>query len=120
SAFVPKGSGVSAPLFALSPPFLPLAIITLTFLLGFRFTCYYYRRAYYRSFWFSPPACAVPEPRARYTGETRFPLIIQNVHRYFFYVAVLISLVNTWDVIRAFRVGDGNFGIRLVTLIMLV
>jgi hypothetical protein len=23
--------------------------------LGFRLTCYYYRKAYYRSFWLSPP-----------------------------------------------------------------
>ena len=69
------------------PPFIPLAILVLPFLLGFRLTCYYYRRAYYRSFWQSPPACAVAEPHGRYTGETRFPLIVQNLHRYFFYAA---------------------------------
>ena len=57
----------------------------------FRLTCYYYRKAYYRSFWLSPPACAVPEPHAKYTGETRFPLILQNSHRYFFYAAVVLS-----------------------------
>ncbi|MGH8961102.1 MAG: hypothetical protein ACRDWT_07820 [Jatrophihabitantaceae bacterium] len=101
------------------PPFLPLAIIVLPFLLGFRLTCYYYRKAYYRAFWQSPPACGVAEPHGRYTGETRFPLIIQNVHRYFFLVAVLISLINSYDVIRAFRGGDGGFGIGLGTLIML-
>ena len=27
------------------------------------------------------------EPHEKYTGETRFPLIMQNLHRYFFYVA---------------------------------
>ncbi len=59
----------------------------LPFLLGFRLTCYYYRKAYYRAFWQSPPACAVAEPHGKYTGETRFPLIMQNVHRYFFYAA---------------------------------
>jgi hypothetical protein len=101
------------------PPFFPLAIIVLPFLLGFRLTCYYYRRAYYRAFWQSPPACAVAEPHGAYSGETRFPLIFQNAHRYFFYVALLISLVNTYDVIRAFRGGDGGFGIGLGTLIML-
>src|SRR3954466_6450726 len=26
---------------------------------GFRFTCYYYRGAYYKAFWADPPACAV-------------------------------------------------------------
>jgi hypothetical protein len=101
------------------PPFIPFAIIGLVFLLGFRVTCYYYRRAYYRAFWASPPACAVAEPHRRYTGETRFPLIVQNLHRYFFYAAVLISLVNSYDAIRAFRGGDGGFGVGLGTLIML-
>jgi hypothetical protein len=36
---------------------------------GFRLTCYYYRKAYYRSAWQSPPACVVAEPHGRYTGE---------------------------------------------------
>jgi hypothetical protein len=101
------------------PPFLPIAIISLTFLLGFRLTCYYYRKAYYRSFWLSPPACAVAEPRAKYTGETRFPLLIQNAHRYFWLMAVLISLVNSYDAVRAFRGGDGGVGLGLGTLVML-
>ena len=50
-------------------------------------TCYYYRKAYYRAFWLSPPACAVAEPHKKYSGETRLPLILQNVHRYFWYAA---------------------------------
>ncbi len=66
---------------------LPYALLSLPFLLLFRLTCYYYRGAYYRSVWQSPTACAVAEPHAKYTGETRFPLIIQNTHRYFFYIA---------------------------------
>ena len=69
------------------PPFIPFAIVTLPFLLGFRLTCYYYRRTYYRSFWGSPPGCGVAEPHAKYTGETRFPLILQNLHRYFWLAA---------------------------------
>ena len=67
---------------------LSAALIILIFPLGFRLTCYYYRKAYYRSFWLSPPACGVAEPHAKYTGETRFPLILQNVHRCFWYAAV--------------------------------
>jgi hypothetical protein len=102
------------------PPFIPLAIIVLPFLLGFRLTCYYYRRAYYRAFWQSPPACGVAEPHGKYTGETRFPLIVQNLHRYFFYAALLISLINTWDLIRAFRGPNDSFGFGLGTVIMLV
>ncbi len=100
------------------PPFVPFALLVLPFLLGFRLTCYYYRKAYYRSFWLSPPACGVAEPHARYSGETRFPLILQNAHRYFFYAAALIALLNTYDAIRSFRGADGGFGIGLGTLII--
>ena len=53
---------------------------------GFRFTCYYYRGAYYKAFWADPPNCTVGEPRKTYRGERTFPLIIQNIHRYFLYI----------------------------------
>jgi len=101
------------------PSLIPLALITLPFLLGFRLTCYYYRRTYYRAFWLSPPACGVAEPHASYTGETRFPLILQNLHRYFFLAAGVVSLVNTWDVVEAFRPAGHDFGFGLGTLVML-
>ena len=53
--------------------------------LGFRLTCYYYRKAYYRAFFLSPPACAVAGPRRRrYRGEAALPYILLNAHRYFF------------------------------------
>ena len=81
----------------------PYAALSLPFLLLFRLTCYYYRGAYYRSVWQSPTACAVAEPHAKYTGETRLPLIIQNTHRYFFYIAGIISVINTYDAIEAFH-----------------
>ena len=32
---------------------------------GFRLTCYYYRKAYYRGFWQSPPACGVADGHAQ-------------------------------------------------------
>ena len=73
---------------------------------GFRVTCYYYRKAYYRSFVWSPPACAVPDARTKYCGESRFPLILQNIHRYFFYLAILILLFLWWDAILAFSFPD--------------
>jgi hypothetical protein len=101
------------------PKMIPLAILTLPFLLLFRLTCYYYRKAYYRAFWQSPVACAVPEPRGKYSGETRFPLIMQNAHRYFWFVAVLISLVNTYDAILAFHSPTG-FGFGLGNIILVV
>ncbi|MCW2773896.1 MAG: integral rane protein [Nocardioides sp.] len=99
------------------------ALIILIFPLGFRMSCYYYRKAYYRAFWLSPPACAVAEPHAKYTGETRFPLIFQNVHRWFWYAAVIVSLILTYDVVLAFGPAEGESdGIHmgLGTLLMLV
>ena len=97
--------------------FLPYAAATLPFLLLFRLTCYYYRKAYYRAFWLSPPACAVAEPHGSYSGETRFPLLFQNAHRYFFYAAAVISLINTYDAIIAFQSPDG-FGLGLGNLVL--
>jgi hypothetical protein len=119
SASCPNGAQDFGTWFGHFPPFIPLAILSLVFLLGFRVTCYYYRRAYYRAFWLSLPACAVAEPHGKYTGETRFPLIIQNLHRYFWVIAALVSIVNTWDLIQAFRPEGHSFGFGLGTLIML-
>ncbi|RJQ78645.1 hypothetical protein D5S17_12610 [Pseudonocardiaceae bacterium YIM PH 21723] len=101
-------------------PLVTPPLFVLPFVLGFRLTCYYYRKAYYRAFWLSPPACAVAEPHAKYSGETRFPLIMQNIHRYFFYAAIPVALVLTWDTVIAFHGKDGGFGIGLGTLIMVV
>ena len=93
--------------------------MSLPFLLLFRLTCYYYRKAYYRSFWLSPPACGVAEPHRTYTGETRFPLIVQNAHRYFVYIGFVISLINTYDAILAFHSPSGlGFGLGNVILVV--
>src|SRR5579859_6306496 len=71
--------------------------------LSFRATCYYYRKALYRAFLLDPPACAVGEAGKRnYKGETAFPFILQNVHRYFLYVAVVFILFLWHDAIVAF------------------
>ncbi len=96
------------------------ALLILAFPLGFRVTCYYYRKAYYRAFFLDPPACAVAEPaKRRYRGETAFPFILQNLHRYFLY-AGFIFLIFLWkDAIYAFDF-DGRFGIGIGSLIMLL
>ena len=60
---------------------------------GFRVTCYYYRGAYYKAFWADPPSCTVGEPRKKYLGERSFPLIIQNIHRYFLYLALVFLVI---------------------------
>jgi hypothetical protein len=98
------------------------AIYILIFPLGFRLTCYYYRKAYYRAFWLSPPACAVSEPHKSYSGETKFPLIMQNIHRLFLYLGAILNVILTYDAIDAFFGFDGghSFGMGLGTLILLV
>ena len=99
-------------------PFSP-AILILGGPLGFRATCYYYRKAYYRAFFLDPPACAVGESRPhRYSGETRFPFILQNLHRYFLYVALIFLIILWYDAVRAFWF-DGSFGIGVGSLVLL-
>jgi hypothetical protein len=95
------------------------AILILIVPLGFRFTCYYYRKAYYRAIWQSPRACAVKEPHKRYSGESRFPLILQNVHRWFFYLGLLLNCILTWDAIEAFHFFNG-WGMGLGSLVLVV
>jgi hypothetical protein len=89
---------------------------------GFRLTCYYYRGAYYKAFWADPPACAVGEPRKSYLGERSFPLILQNVHRYFLYLALLFIVFLAYDAWNAmwFTGDDGqkHFGIGVGTLVL--
>ena len=97
------------------------ALFILIFPLGFRLTCYYYRKAYYRSFWMSPPACAVAEPHSKYTGETRAPLILQNGHRWFFYAGLIFNVILTYDAIIAFKNPEGEWGHMSVgTLVLLL
>ncbi|SDU53903.1 hypothetical protein [Jiangella alkaliphila] len=101
-------------------PFSP-AVLILVIPLSLRLTCYYYRKAYYRSFWMSPPACAVGEPHRRYSGETQFPLILQNIHRYALYVALAYNVLLTYDAVMAFKSPEGEWGhMGLGTLILVV
>lgn len=108
---------VSVPLFGswynLSP-----AILILWIPGGFRLTCYYYRKAYYRSFFWAPPACAVRDAPKTYAGETRFPFILQNIHRYFFWLSIPVLAFLWWDAIMAFSFPSG-FGIGLGTLVLI-
>src|SRR5262245_59279126 len=86
---------------------------------GFRATCYYYRKAYYRSFFLSTPACAVRDASKSYSGETRFPFLFQNVHRYFFYLSFVVLAFLWWDVFEAFRFPDG-FGLGMGTFLCFI
>lgn len=102
-------------------PFSP-ALLILPFPGLFRFTCYYYRGAYYKGFWADPPNCAVGEPRKSYWGEATLPLILQNFHRYFLVFALLILIVLAYDVWVALWWDDGaggrEFGIGLGTIVL--
>lgn len=103
-------------------PFSP-ALLILPFPGGFRFTCYYYRGAYYKAFWADPPSCAVGEPRKSYLGENSFPLILQNVHRFFMWVAIVFIALLAYDAFNAFwftneATGARQFGIGVGSLVL--
>ena len=109
------------------PGFLPFspALLILPFPAGFRLTCYYYRGAYYKGFWADPPNCAVGEPRNGYRGEKSLPLVLQNIHRYFLYAALVFLVILASDAYKAmwfFDRGTGrdHFGIGVGTLILAV
>ncbi len=102
-------------------PFSP-AFLILAGPAGMRFTCYYYRGAYYKSFWADPVACTVTEPRKTYRGENSFPLIMQNIHRYFLYPAIVFVMILGYDALKAMWFpdanGDTHFGIGVGTLVL--
>src|SRR4030095_15724140 len=99
-------------------PFSP-ALLVLWVPALFRLTCYYYRGVYYKPFWPAPPACTVGEPRKLYLGEQSFPLIMQNVHRYFLYFALILLCFLSHDVWKAMWFPDG-FGIGVGTIVLAV
>jgi len=94
---------------------------------GFRFTCYYYRGAYYKAFWADPINCGVGEPGFRkenYRGEKKWPLLIQNIHRYFLYIAIVFIGLLAWDAVKSYMFHDGagatRFGIGIGSLVMTI
>ncbi len=101
--------------------FVPIspALVILPFPLGFRLTCYYYRKMYYRNYFMEPAACAVGElgKTEVYAGETRFPFILLNLHRYFMYAAIVILVILSYDFVLAFR-HAGGYGVGLGTVVL--
>lgn len=112
------------------PDWWPLAIATPAILILwapalFRFTCYYYRGAYYKAFWGDPMNCGVGEPGFRgtkYRGERWFPLILQNSHRYFLYIALIFIIILTYDAVISFiwvdDAGNHAFGVGVGSLVL--
>ena len=69
--------------------------------IAFRFTCYYYRGAYYKAVFLSPPSCAIRGAPRRYRGETA-PFLFQNLHRYTLYCALFMLVCLWWEAAAAF------------------
>jgi hypothetical protein len=87
---------------------------------SFRFTCYYYRKAYYRAFAWDPPACAVGERAPhRYHGETRL-LLFQNLHRFAMYVAVVFLIILWKDAIEGVVAWKDGVHVGIGSLVMLL
>ena len=100
-------------------PYVPPAAFILWIPAGFRATCYYYRKAYYRAYFADPPGCSVSHFGGdKYCGETSFPFILQNLHRYFFYLATIVLAFLWYDAIIAFNF-DGHFGVGVGSLVLL-
>jgi len=113
------------------PPFWPSFLLYTPAMLaligpgGFRLTCYYYRGSYYKAFWASPPNCSVGKPHKKYTGERKFPLIVQNLHRYFMYITCLYLPILFFDFYKALWFENPSthateFGIGVGTVVILL
>jgi hypothetical protein len=103
-------------------PFSP-ALLILPIPALFRFTCYYYRGAYYKAFWADPPSCTVGEPRTSYRGEHSFPLVLQNVHRYMLFISLFVLAIlalDAWDALwfQDPATGAVKLGIGVGTLVL--
>lgn len=121
--FEPKLFGANGSVF-ISP-----ALIVLLGPIPFRATCYYYRRAYYRSWFMSPPACAVGDATRKYKGETVIPFWFNNLHRFAMYGALVFVPILWWGAIKSFYNTNGDidgqvvstgFGIGLGSIILVI
>ena len=98
---------------------LPATLLFIWAPLGFRATCYYGRRVYYRALLANPIAIAVDKPIKSYSGENSFPFILQNVHRYFLYLAILLAILHIYHAAESF-IFDGGFGIGFGSLLLTI
>ncbi len=113
---IPGAEGLGGPI----PKFLwwmSPAMFILIFPAGFRGTCYYYRKAYYRAFLQQPTACAVSKPWDDYKGETKL-LLVQNLHRYFLYAALAYLPILSYDVLLSTHFKGGSWGVSVGTLVL--
>ncbi|MBA3790914.1 MAG: succinate dehydrogenase [Rubrobacter sp.] len=106
------------------PGFVTAPLFVLWIPLGFRATCYYYRKAYYRAFFWDPPACSgkaqqLDRPWAEstesYRGE-RALFVLNNIHRYFLYASFVVVAFLWYDAVLTFF-PEGGFGVKVGSLI---
>ena len=106
------------------PAFITAPMFILWIPLGFRATCYYYRKAYFRAFFWDPPACSAGaqerEPRSaeNYRGE-RALFVLNNVHRYFLYGSFIVVAFLWYDTFLTFF-PNGSFAVKLGSILWLV
>src|ERR1043165_10236072 len=85
------------------PKWIAPAIFVMWMPAGFRLTCYYGRKAYYRALFLDPPGCAVAEYCTKnYRGELVF-WAFDNIRLYFLCLALGLVCMHIYHVIEAFR-----------------
>jgi len=110
------------------PTWLSPGLLILWIPIGFRATCYYYRKAYYRFYFADPAGCAVGEPTVhrRFALENAFPFILQNLHRYMLYLAFIplfflwLDLLPAFNIVPAESVADPRLRIGVGGVLFLV
>ncbi len=120
---------MTSPVQGLTDPFYSPTFLVLPLVAGFRATCYAYRKDYHRHLFRHPVACGVPDfnnaknadfPGERvgrsYTGETGI-FRLENLHRYFWYTAVLILPFFYYDLYLAMSY-NGEFTLGVLLLIL--
>ncbi len=119
---IPRGDGLGS-MVPLELAWMSPAMFILIFPIGFRATCYYYRKAYYRAFMQQPTGCAVSKPWDEYSGETGL-LLVQNLHRYFMYVALIYLPILSYDVWMSVNFHSAanvhSYGVSVGSMMLLV
>tara|TARA_Y100000766_G_scaffold265742_1_gene259532 strand:- start:1813 stop:2667 length:855 start_codon:yes stop_codon:yes gene_type:complete len=103
------------------------AMLILWIPFGFRGTCYYMRRVYYRTFFASPSACMVAEPKISkkigYRGE-RGLFFFNHLHRYMLYLALIILTMKYFDILHTMQFyspnGQTSIGLSIGTIVLTI
>ena len=98
---------------------LPATLLFIWAPLGFRGTCYYGRRVFYRSLLANPAGCAVDKPIKSYNGENALPFIIMNSHRYFLYLAIILAILHWYHAFESYIFGN-SLGVGFGSLILTI